>query len=428
MVSYVASGLLQLIEALIAFSFYENVSDKRDGKVRRITIMLVDYSVMYAANLLFNYNFAINCALMVCFHFCFAYFLYKLRFSLSAFCAFIFPCLVAITELGTLDIISAVAGVGTDYFINDIYLYILLIVFSKALLLMAIKVIGEIIRRFTLNGKIDIVCVLFPASLIIVLTAFFYTAAKFELSNNAKMFFGIISILLITTVVMICIYQQRTMQKEQELNELRASQQRSEMENTYFDLLDHQNQELQVFVHDMKKHLGNLYGMADSPDELKKYINAISSDLSAADKIGKTSNKLLDLIIEKYDYLCEKENITFEKNIHISDLSFMNDVDVTAIFNNLMDNAIEASKKCERKYILLEMNRTGGMVTINVVNTCQGAPALQGHSLVSTKNDKLLHGYGFRSITKSVKKYNGDIEWYYLPERNEFSVSIIFNV
>lgn len=42
------------------------------------------------------------------------------------------------------------------------------------------------------------------------------------------------------------------------------------------------------------------------------------------------------------------------------------------------------------------------------------------------KKDQGLHGYGFKSISKALKKYDGDIEWYYNEKDKTFNISIIF--
>ena len=192
--------------------------------------------------------------------------------------------------------------------------------------------------------------------------------------------------------------------------------------------MEHQNDELQVFVHDTKKHYRTLYGLAENPDKLKEYIEGIVTDLEEANQIGKTSNKLLDLIITKYNYICDKEGVVFEKNIHQSNLSFINDTDLTSIFNNLFDNAIEAARLSKGKSILFSLNKVGNMLVIDITNSCDVPPVVKNHKLISTKKDSVLHGYGFKSICRSVKKYNGDIEWEYKSETQEFVVSIIFPI
>ena len=183
-----------------------------------------------------------------------------------------------------------------------------------------------------------------------------------------------------------------------------------------------------MFVHDTKNHYRTLYNLSDEPEKLKKYIEGMVNDLEKTNQIGKTSNKILDLILGKYDYICEKNSITFEKNIHKSDISFMADNDLTSILNNMLDNAIESAVKSNRKIITIGINKLGKMLVIDITNSSDTPPLVKNGKLVSTKKSVGLHGYGFKSICRTAKKYNGDVEWEYNQDTKEFTVSIIFPI
>jgi sensor histidine kinase regulating citrate/malate metabolism len=237
-----------------------------------------------------------------------------------------------------------------------------------------------------------------------------------------------VSIIILTfSVVITCLLQQEYAKNEKELFELKSLQQQQELDNTYFELLEHQNNELQTFVHDTKKHLANLYELYDV-NNAREYIKTLVEDIDETNRIGKTSNRFLDLIINKYDFLCNKNGIDFEKNIHKSNLEFISDNDLTVIFNNLLDNAIEASKLCDNKYISLSINQVENIMLIDLLNSCSTPPVSQKNILITTKKEKSIHGYGFKSITRAVKKYKGDIEWEYKPDNKEFLVSILFTI
>ena len=46
--------------------------------------------------------------------------------------------------------------------------------------------------------------------------------------------------------------------------------------------------------------------------------------------------------------------------------------------------------------------------------------------LITTKEDKKLHGFGTKSIKKIIKKYNAMYSWEYDEDNNEFVTTIIF--
>ncbi len=427
MASELLNICLQIIEALIAFYFYESVSKSGKGKLKRISILIFSYLIMCGINLLFNYNVVINNIALLLFHFLFSYFLYKQKLATSVFYTIMFACLVGISEISVINITSSITNNDALDFLDDPFSYMLVIIFSKSFLFVALKIIISIINKYKSNEKTNFIFVVYPISLLITIINFILISYRYELDNSSKIILSVSSIAMIIAVIIACIIQQQMSQNEQELVELKAIQQKKEIESTYFELLEHQNEELQIFVHDMQKHLDNINNLSTNSDESKAYIEKLSKDLSESNSIGKTHNKLLDLIISKYIFITQKNNIEFETNIHSSNLSFIENNDLTSIFNNLLDNAVDAAKESEQKKITLSINNFTSMLTVDLCNSCQTAPVLKNNQLVSTKQKEGLHGYGLKSVTKAVNKYNGDIEWYYDEYEKTFNVSIIFN-
>lgn len=426
MVSELLNICLQIIEALIAFYFYESVSQVFKGKIKRISIIIIGYLIMCGMNLAFDYNVIINNIALLIFHFLFSLFLYRQKISTSIFYSLMFACLITVSEIGVIDLISAITETNSRTFINDVAFYSLLIVFSKSLLFFTLKIISNIINSFKSNEKFDFEFYIYPIVLLIVIVVFVIISYQNDLTSQSHIVIAVSSIILISVIIVTCILQQQSAKRKSELLELKAIQQKQDIENTYFELLEHQNEELQIFVHDIQKHLGNIYNLSGDSEKTKNYISNLSTDLSDSNKIGKTSNKLLDLIIDKYKYISSKQNIQLETGIHSSDLSFITDNDLTSIFNNLLDNAVDAAKKSSEKKITLSINSFGSMLTVDLSYSCDIPPVLKNDKLVSTKKEQGLHGYGFKSITKAVKKYNGDIEWHYNDDDKTFNISILF--
>ena len=45
--------------------------------------------------------------------------------------------------------------------------------------------------------------------------------------------------------------------------------------------------------------------------------------------------------------------------------------------------------------------------------------------LVTTKEKKLLHGIGIKSVKRAIKKYKGDLNWRYEADKKEFTMTVI---
>lgn len=53
------------------------------------------------------------------------------------------------------------------------------------------------------------------------------------------------------------------------------------------------------------------------------------------------------------------------------------------------------------------MRQMNEMIIIKIENSCETNPLLLNSTLVSTKNDKSMHGWGLRSVSSTVEKYDG---------------------
>lgn len=418
--------VLQAIECLVTFSFYESITEYKNHTVNRFAIMFGGYVAMFVVNIAFGYNIVINSAAMILFHFAFAKFLYNRKLVFSCLYAALITALVTITEFSAANLIALWFNTAPKEFTSSILIYTILIIFSKSFLYILLRIISSLINKIRGNEQVSAIFLTYPVSLLIILTIVTIITDGIEISNEKKLFLSAAMLFLAFSILATCVFQQVSSRRDRELAELKAAKQKQEMDEIYFDLLEHQNEELQYFVHDTKNHLLNIYNVSDDPQKTQEYIKTLIHDLDEANRIGKTSSKMLDLILSKYAFLCEKKSVKFIRDIHKSDLDFIKDSDLTSIFNNLLDNAVEAAQDSKEKSISLSINSIGNMIHVDLRNSCDAAPVTQNKRLVTRKTDKGLHGYGYKSVARTVKKYGADIAWDYSEENKEFSVSIIF--
>ena len=68
--------LLQFVEGLISFEFYESIAPTKK-KLRNFAFITIGYMIMCGINLAFDYNTVVNLIAFVVFHFVFNFVLYK---------------------------------------------------------------------------------------------------------------------------------------------------------------------------------------------------------------------------------------------------------------------------------------------------------------------------------------------------------------
>ena len=135
---------------------------------------------------------------------------------------------------------------------------------------------------------------------------------------------------------------------------------------------------------------------------------------------------MLDLIINKYQYICEDNHINFYVSIKTANLSHIEASDLTTLLGNLLDNAVDAAKMSKNRKIDLSLNNVNGIDVLTCVNSCDSKPQTIGNDLRTTKTDIEFHGLGMSSIKRVVKKYHGNFEWSYDEIEKEFTVYIAF--
>ena len=108
-------------------------------------------------------------------------------------------------------------------------------------------------------------------------------------------------------------------------------------------------------------------------------------------------------------------------------IDFLKEDDITSLFCNLLDNAVEAATYMQDGIIELSSYRqeSTSFAVVTLANSCRINPLKENDQLASTKPDKLKHGYGLKIIRRIVNDYEGEIQHYYSDEEHFFHTIII---
>jgi len=234
-------------------------------------------------------------------------------------------------------------------------------------------------------------------------------------------------LLLLTNILIFVIYEYSEANTHK-LMELEMTSQKNEIDLTYLSLLEKKNEQLQILSHDYKNNLLTLGSMSDS-SEIKEYIDNMIGDISAHTRVCKTSNKILDLILSKYTDICDDKGITFDIDIITDNLAFLSGNDISSLFNNILDNAVEAAKKSQDKIISLQISTAlAAYHKIILTNSCDTPPTIDKGNLVTTKQNKNAHGFGTKSISRTIKKYKGEMQYDYDDINKIFKLIIVMPI
>lgn len=255
----------------------------------------------------------------------------------------------------------------------------------------------------------------------------------FQLYVRYPMFLLIVPLIAVLfyagMIIAVMSYQQMvTMQEEKkkyfvEEQQLRSLQERThEVEQFYTGI--------RRIRHEMKNHLTNIKGLAESGryEDMEQYIAKMDDSLSAFELTVKTGNAVTDVIVNDKKKAADKLGIKFQSEFIYPQSEKYDAYDVGIILNNLLTNALEACEKMDGKerYIILSGRQKRKFFLIEAKNSFAGEIEYDKNTdlPISTKqSDNSLHGIGLSNVKREVEKYMGDVK--IKARKNEFSVTVM---
>ena len=177
--------------------------------------------------------------------------------------------------------------------------------------------------------------------------------------------------------------------------------------------------------HDLK-HQINLLKTQAYVGKSTSYLEKMEREIRVYETQNKTGNQILDAVLTNKAMICQNKEIELKFIVDGGALSFMEDMDVSALFGNMLDNAIESAEKQQEKQkrlIWLYVTKEKQFVRIRTENYCDEKIQFKNGMPVTTKKDRRLHGYGMKSIKSTVEKYHGSVVA--AQENNWFELKIL---
>jgi len=160
-------------------------------------------------------------------------------------------------------------------------------------------------------------------------------------------------------------------------------------------------------------------------EEAVDYIKEINTILKPLLPQQLTNNGILNILLNDKIQLTEKLHIDLQYEIGNVDLSFMNPMDITTIFGNLLDNAIEACEQVNgSSWIKLKISPYYEMIAIKVENTSNNIDRWIEGRPVSQKG--FNHGIGLSNVKRAVEKYDGSMNL--SKENGIFQCNVLINM
>lgn len=208
---------------------------------------------------------------------------------------------------------------------------------------------------------------------------------------------------------------------------LQLLEQQATMQYKYYLHQEKKHHESLSILHDVNKHIAVMEGLYHGDDKKGtiNYIKEINTILKPLLPQQLTNNGILNILLNDKIQNAGKLHIDLQYEIGNVDLSFMNPMDITTIFGNLLDNAIEACEQVNGSpWIRLKINPYYEMIAIKVENISNDIGRWNEGRPVSQKG--VNHGIGLSNVERAVEKYDGSMNL--SSENGIFQCNILINM
>lgn len=190
--------------------------------------------------------------------------------------------------------------------------------------------------------------------------------------------------------------------------EMRMAEVKNEVQYRYYEVLERKYRESRKILHDMKNHLAAVEQLYQEQKEEAgdTYVKDLYHMINVLGEKYYSSNHMLNIILN--EKLSLAQSLGIQVKVQVGEVGFddMKDMDITIIFGNLLDNAVEACRDCGKDAFLeIKIDR---IQDFRVVQLCNSRKVSSGE--VPAPKKKRHMGLGLPNVRQTLEKYHGTLE------------------
>lgn len=186
------------------------------------------------------------------------------------------------------------------------------------------------------------------------------------------------------------------------------------------------DENLRRFRHDYRNHMIVINALLESgrTDRAREYLNNMNSDINSTLTKISTGNFISDALINNKAVMAAEHGVSIKFTGQVIPTGIA-DEDLCTVLANILDNAIEATKKLSsNKTIRIDAALRSGFFLMNISNPVENEVKIRKDGTIKTsKKNQSEHGFGIKNVQKAVKKYGGNVS--VTCENKVFSVDIM---
>lgn len=176
------------------------------------------------------------------------------------------------------------------------------------------------------------------------------------------------------------------------------------------DLLE-ADERLRMFRHDMRAHLLALESCMEEQDEerAREYLESMKREAKASERELYCGVAAVDAIVSEWHKKAQELDVSWEWKGEFPQDVRLDLFNFCVLISNLLSNAVEAAEKVaheQGRFVKVSLGSMQGKVVVQIANSCLDSVA-NNREMITTKKDMQNHGFGIKSMERSVERCNG---------------------
>ena len=257
-------------------------------------------------------------------------------------------------------------GVKEDVSISTIHIIISKIIYIT-LLITVQKIISDVSReRFDIKILFFFICSNIGYMVVgtFILANILYTEG--EAYSNMLL---VCSVVLLFTFIINVFFSNKYSRIENEAQQQRMAVYKLETQTRYYEEKMRDEERIKEIYHDMKNHL--LLLEEEWGEKHSTGIENLRKEMAQYENYYRTGNKFVDIILKDKLTKAAEYGIHIEDSVELIDIDFIEPLDLSTVFGNLLDNAIEACRlieEPEKRQISISSKRENNILVIRIKN------------------------------------------------------------
>ena len=258
---------------------------------------------------------------------------------------------------------------------------------------------------------------------IIILVLLAQIVLAVDVPPHIEKYMMIGSFVMLFSNILIYVGYHQTQKINQRYLSLQLAKQKDEAEAAYFKTLEEHHDQQRVLLHDIRRHLTAIKGIAQNLNtgEVIDYVTNIENLPALRNKVHYCENSMMNVVLSRYKELSQEKDIPFSIDVRYKSYDFLAPHDITVIFGNLLENAVEAAEEAPDPYVELRVDTPSGTnLFVSIINPCKAPPQRdEGGGYLTHKLDK-------KKSTKSlIRKYGDVLKQHYDEETGLFHTAVV---